>query len=298
MNKRLVINLVLAGVIIVLALVVMFEPGKQAVPDLPKITALKAEHVTHIAVERAGRDTLVFEKQADAAWRMTQPLALRANEFRVDALARAAQTGSHAQFPLAGRDLKQFELDAPIIKLTLNDQMIEFGSVNTLNNRRYVRVADTVHLIGDDVFFRLNGDAAGFISSALVPEHAQDLSAIKLPDRSLNRDASSAKWTVTPEVANLSPDEINTFLDEWRRAQALQVSAYSGTPSSETITLSFSGARPPLVYDVLRKTDGLILGNKAAGVQYQLTPEVAQRLLELKHVSDEKPQETPASPAK
>lgn len=298
MNQRLAINLALAGAIIVLALVVILEPGKEATPDLPKITALNPEHVMRITVERAGRDTLVFEKQADASWRMTQPLILRANDFRVSALARAAQTGSHAHFPQTGRDLKQFELDAPKIKLTLNDQIIEFGGVNPLDNRRYVRVADTVHLIGDDVFFRLNGEAAGYISSALIPEHTQELSEIKLPGKTMSRDASSGKWTVAPPVADLTPDDINTFLDEWRHAQALQVSAYNGTPSGEQVTLSFSSTTPPLIYDVLGKDGDLILGRKDAGVQYQLTAEARQKLFELKHASDEKPKEGSAGSAK
>ena len=109
-----------------------------------------------------------------------------------------------------------------------------------------------------------------------------------------SRDTSSGKWTVTPAVADLTPDEINTFLDEWRHAQAMQVSAYNGTPSSEQITLSFGGTTPPLTYDVLGKDGDLILGRKDAGVQYQVTAEARHKLFELKHASDEKPKETPA----
>ena len=296
MNKRLSLNLTLAVVIIVLALLVMFEPGKDPAPEPPKLTTLTSDTIQRVMIERLGRDTLVFEKQPDG-WRITQPLQLRANVFRIDGVTRAAQTPSHARFPQAGRDLKQYELDAPKIKLTLDSQLIEFGGVNPLDNRRYVRVGDTIHLVADDVFLRANGDVAGFVSSALVPEHAQELTEIKLPQMTVQRDKDSGKWTATPPVADLSADDINKFVDEWRHAQALQVSAYSGTPTGELVTLTFSGATPPLSFELMSKGDDLILGRKDAGVMYQFIAEARQRMFTLKPSATDT--DTPAAtPAK
>lgn len=288
MKARLILNLTLAAAIIVLALLVIFEPGKDKAPELPKLTPLKGDAIQHVTIERAGRDTLVFEKQA-GGWRITQPLQLRANEFRVAGIANAAQAPSHARFPQAGRDLKQYELDAPKIKLTLDGQVIEFGGVNPLDNRRYVRVGDTIHLISDEVFSRANGDAAGFVSTALIPEHAEELVEIKLPQMTVQRDKdSNGKWTVAPAVAGLSTDDINKFVDEWRHAQALHVSAYNGTPTGEHVTLTFSGATPPLSFDLLSKDKegDLLLGRKDAGVMYQFTSEIRERLFTLKPAAD------------
>lgn len=293
MNKRLTLNLSLAVAIIVLALLVIFEPGKDKAPELPKLTTLTDDKIQHVSIERVGRDTLVFEKQADG-WRITQPLQLRANEFRVIGVAHAAQTPSHARFPQAGRDLKQYELDAPKIKLTLDGQLIEFGGVNPLDNRRYVRVGDTIHLVADDVFLRANGDAAGFVSTALVPEHAQEISEIKLPQMTVQKDKDSGKWSVTPAIANISTDDIVKFVDEWRHAQALQVSAYNGTPTGEQVTLAFSGTTAPQVFDLMSKDNDLILGRKDAGVMYQFTAEIKQRLFTLKPPVAETPTPTPA----
>ncbi len=293
MNQRLILNLSLAVIIIVLALLVIFEPGKDKAPELPKLTSLAEDKIQHVTIERVGRDTLVFDKQADG-WRITQPLQLRANEFRVTGVAHAAQTPSHARFPQAGRDLKQYELDAPKIKLTLDGQLIEFGGVNPLDNRRYVRVGDTIHLVADDIFLRANGDAAGFVSTALVPEHELEISEIKLPQMTVQKDKDSGKWAVTPPVANLSTDDIVKFVDEWRHAQALQVSAYNGTPSGEHVTLSFSGTTPPLSFDLMSKNDDLILGRKDAGVMYQFTAEIKKRMFTLKPPAAETPTATPA----
>ncbi len=299
MDKRLLLNLSLAAVIIVLALLVIFEPGKAKAPELPKLTSLPADKIEHVTIERTGRDTLVFEKQA-GGWRITQPLQLQANEFRVSGITHAAQATSHARFPQAGRDLKQYELDTPKIKLTLDGQLIEFGGVNPLDSRRYVRVGDTIHLIADEVFLRANGDAAGFVSTALLPEHAQELTEIKLPQLTVQRDKdSSGKWITTPAVANLATDDINKFVDEWRHAQALQVSAYNGTPTGEHVTLNFSGTTPPLSFDVMSSKDNdLLLGRKDAGVMYQFTSEIRQRLFTLKPASDSAPTPQPtAKPA-
>ena len=292
MNKRLTLNLALAVVIIALALLVIFEPGKDKAPELPKLTSMTSDKIQHVSIERVGRDTLVFEKQADV-WRITQPLQLRANEFRVTGVAHAAQTPSHARFPQAGRDLKQYELDTPKIKLTLDGQLIEFGGVNPLDNRRYVRVGDTIHLVADDVFLRANGDAAGFVSTALIPEHAQEISEIKLPQMTVQKDKDSGKWSVTPPVTNLSTDDIIKFVEEWRHAQALQVSAYNGTPTGEHVTLSFVGTTPPLTFDLMSKDADLILGRKDAGVLYQFTAEIKQKMFTLSPPPTNAPTPTP-----
>ena len=294
MNKRLTLNITLAVVIIVLALLVIFEPGKDKAPELPKLTSLTSDTIQRVTIERAGRNTLAFEKQTDG-WRITQPLQLRANEFRVAGVVNAAQAPSHARFPQVGRDLKQYELDTPKIKLTLDGQLIEFGGVNPLDNRRYVRVGDTIHLIADDIFPRANADAAGFVSTALVPEHAQELTEIKLPQMTVQRDKDSGKWTVTPPVAGLSADDINKFVDEWRHAQALQVSAYNGTPTGEHVTLTFTGSTSPLSFELLSSKDNdLILGRKDAGVMYQFIAEARQRMFTLKPPAIDTPAATPA----
>jgi hypothetical protein len=279
MNRRLVLNLSLAGAIIVLALVVILEPGKKT-PELPKITALTPEQITRVQIERSGRDTVVLEKQGEQ-WRITQPLNLRANEFRVSTVLRVAQTGSHAHFDAAGRDLKQFELDAPKVRLHLGEQLIEFGGVNPLDNRRYLRVGDVIHLTGDDSYFRLITDAASFVSTALLPERAQELSEIRLPDLSVKRGADG-KWTVTPPVADLSADDVNKFVDEWRHAQALQVVAYTGTPTGGTATLVIGDGATQFQFDIMADDGDLVLGRKDAGVQYQFTADARKRMLTLK----------------
>lgn len=280
MNRRLTLNLVLAGVIIALALVVIFEPGKEKTPEQPKITLLPVEAVTRIEVERVNHDTLKFEKQGEH-WRITQPLNLPANDFRVASVARIVQATSFGHFSAAGRDLKQYELDAPSVRVHLADLVIEFGGINPLDKRRYVRVGDMIHLTSDDSYFRLTGDAHGFVSTALIPEHAADLTEIKLPKMTVRSDAASGKWVVTPEIANLSADDINKFVDEWRHAQSLAVSAYSGTPTGDVVTLNFRNNVPAMRLDVMTKDGDLMLGNKAIGVQYQFSSDSRDRLFTL-----------------
>lgn len=280
MNRRLALNLSMAGAIIVLALIVIFEPGKETAPENPKISMLPVESITHIEIERTAHDTIKFERQGEH-WRNTQPMNLPANDFRVNSIARLAQTTSYGRFSVEGRDLKQYELDNPRIRLHLNDLVLEYGSINPLDKRRYVRAGDTIHLTTDDSFFRLSGDVHGFVSSALIPENAAKLSEIKLPAMTVRSDAAGGKWVVTPEPPNLSADDINKFADEWRHAQALQVSAYSGTPTGETVTLSFRDGLAPMQLDVMTRDGDLILGHKAIGVQYQFSSDARERLLKL-----------------
>ncbi len=280
MNNRLVLNLSLAAVIIVLALVVILEPGKDKTPEQPRITALNPDSITHIEIERTANDTIKFDKQGDH-WRITSPVNLPANDFRVANVARIAQATSFGKFAAADRDLKQYELDAPKIRLHLNDQVIEYGGINPLDKRRYMRAGDSIHLTTDESFYRLSGDVYGFVSTALMPEHASDLTELKLPAMTVRNDAASGKWIVTPEIANLSADDTHKFIDEWRHAQALQVVAYSGTPTGQTATLTFREPTPPMQLDILSKDGDLLLGNKAMGIQYQFSSDARGRLFHL-----------------
>lgn len=276
MGARLRLNLLLAAAVIALVFVVLFEPGKESAPETPPLTAFKPETIRRAQIERAGRDTIVLEKQGEK-WRIVQPLNLPANEFRAMSVAKIAQAPSFSHFPATGRDLKQYELDAPGVKLTLNDHVFEFGSVNPLDRRRYVRIGDTIHLTGDDAYFRLTGDATGFVSTALWPDVTAPLEEIKLPDRSVRND--NGKWVVTPPVEGLTADDTNKFIDEWKHAQALQVSTYKGLPGAQTVTVRFGADTPAVTFDIVNAEGDLILGRKDLGVQYEMAPEARKRLL-------------------
>lgn len=295
MGSRLRLNLVLAAIVIALVFVVLFEPGKESAPETPPLTAFKPETIRRAQIERSGRDTIVLEKQGEK-WRITQPLNLPANEFRVTSVLRIAQASSFARFPAGGRDLKQYELDAPAVKLTLNDQVLEFGGVNPLDRRRYVRIGDTIHLTGDDVYFRLTGDATGFVSTALWPDVTAPIEEITAPGLSIRNDGG--KWIVTPPIEGLSADDTNKFIDEWKHAQALQVSAYKGLPGAQTVTVRFGGGTPAITFDIVSgETGDLILGRKDLGVQYELAPETRKRLLTLKPAPPPAAESAPQPPS-
>jgi hypothetical protein len=119
------------------------------------------------------------------------------------------------------------------------------------------------------------------VSTALLPERAQELSEIRLPDLSVKRGADG-KWTVTPPVADLSADDVNKFVDEWRHAQALQVVAYTGTPTGGTATLVIGDGATQFQFDIMADDGDLVLGRKDAGVQYQFTADARKRMLTLK----------------
>lgn len=80
-----------------------------------------------------------------------------------------------------------------------------------------------------------------------------------------------------------TPDAVNTLVQEWTAAQALQVRPYSVPMSQdkppETVTVRQGGAL--LRFIIVSRAPELILARPEIGVQYHLPQDTAQRLLML-----------------
>ena len=204
-------------------------------------------------------------------------------------------------------DLEKFKLKSPRIRVRLNDVELGFGDTEPLEGRRYVLAGNTVHLITDSYYPRLIAPHTSFISLALLPEPTR-LEAIELPQLTLTHDAQG--WKAAPSA---SPDAVNTLVQEWMAAQALQVRPYVAPATQdkpETVTLrvapgvldrrsqrdspssipgvvpaatpaSQEGVQTSLRFIIISRAPELILARPELGVQYHLPQDAAQRLLTL-----------------
>jgi hypothetical protein len=276
MNTRSALNLALLGLVAVLAALIYWQPGIKPPAALPRLTALSPADIRHIAIRPQQGAEIRLDKE-EGGWMMTAPLATYANGFRIDALLGVAQAESHAQLPVAGLDLAKFHLDTPALVLRLNDVELAFGDSEPLDNRRYVRVGSTVHLINDDYYYRLQAGVPAFVSNQLLPPHSKP-AQISLPAFSLSRAAG--RWQLSPATTQPSMDVLNGFVDEWQRAQAIEVDRYEGGASQGKITISFDGGAAPLEFLLLQTEPEPVLARADLGLRYHLAPEQAQHLLQ------------------
>ncbi|GMR18482.1 MAG: hypothetical protein BMS9Abin33_0897 [Gammaproteobacteria bacterium] len=278
MKNRWLINLVLVAVIASLAALVITKPGKKEEPVAPPLTPLKANDITRIQLDRPTRKSLLLIK-VEKQWQLSRPIKARANRFNVSNLLRLAETKSEASFPADPAELEKYGLKKPQVKLLLNKTELQFGNKHPLKSSRYVLFDNKVYLVPAHLLRMTKNPYTDFISGRLL-EGSRPLKAIKFSKLKLTKKESG--WSMTPEDKNLSADDINDYIEEWKHANALSVDRYSGKPVLETVHLEFVGANnkeESLNLGILAYAPEFILYRRDENLEYRFPEETGKRLL-------------------
>lgn len=277
MSSRNILNLILLVVIAVLVAVVIYEPGKEAKPEI-KVTGLQRTTISKISVTRIGSKPIVLEKK-DNKWQMLEPYHMPANEAETESLTELATAPSLAQFPVKEQELKPYGLDTPRVSVTFNDkEKLEFGGTEPLKHLRYVRYNDTLHVITDRFYYNLSRPATDFVDHALLPGKPT-ITKLVLPKLTLT--SAEEKWQAQPAIKDLSRDQVNELLDNWKAANATELLEYKPVAVKEQVQLYHKDSDKPLVFDVIREEHAISLGRADLGLQYKFTEEIGKGLLQL-----------------
>jgi len=126
-----------------------------------QLTTIDPERIMNIRIQRQF-DTLLFSKQSEV-WVMTQPESGLANPERITELRALAILDALSSYDAKTMDLGALELAPPKLSVWLNDTRIDFGKLNTANQRRYVLVGERLNLIADNIFPILSLPADAFL---------------------------------------------------------------------------------------------------------------------------------------
>lgn len=281
MSSRNLLNLGLLIFIVILVILLIYTPGKDE-PAKTKLTTLKQGDITHIKFTRNTLPPVALTKQ-NGHWYMSDPYQVPANDFQVQTLLRLIETNSLARYDLHGKDLTKYKLDKPQASITFNDALtIEFGGTAALNQNRYVRIGDTMHLIIDTFFYQLNTKATYFVSHALLPSGSQ-ITLLQLPD--LKLELQDGKWNTSPQQEGFSADATTELINAWQFGQAMDIQPYTKklNPESikETITVALKKQHHPIQLELIKSNEKFILGRRDLGLQYIFPMETAEQLLRL-----------------
>ena len=277
-SKRNLLNLVLLGIVIALVSVVVLEPGKAPKSEKILLTALKKDAVSKIHIKRVGKQDIQFEKIKNV-WQMILPYQLPANDFRIDAILRLVETESHSLHDLTKLNKRDFKLDKPEIVITFNDKVsIIFGGNEPLDYRRYLQIENTLHLVSDTVYYHVSGKPTALVNLQLLPKNVA-IKAIQLPNRKL--ELKEGRWQIENEPKDMASDAVTQLLNEWKLIQALDVVAATDKPGKEQIKIFVESQDKPIVFSIVKRKPDFILLREDKGVQYQLTEDSAERLLQL-----------------
>ena len=275
MKSRWLINLLLFTTLLILALIARFEPGIKK-PKQQAVTSLSASDVTRLHITRPLRDALVLERDSDGFWWIDRKPRLPAEPHQVNALTRLAEQRVVRSYPADTLDLAQLELQPPRASLTLNDTRIDFGGLEALENLRYLRVGDRVDLVPDLYLYLVEAGYTQFVRRQILPQQAR-ITALSLPGLTLRRNKTGG-WDTTPE-RDLSSDTLQSFIETWQTATAINVRETEASPKGDPVTLHLAGQQQPIELVVTSRQPELVLARPAFGIEYRMG-DMAARLLE------------------
>ncbi len=139
-------NWILAVTAVILALFQLRTPMETAVRH-PPLTPLEPERIQSIRIETDGRLVEHLERHREGWFSRMQQTAVT-DETWVERLLHMAELPSLTRFPVP-RDPTPYGLDRPRHRLWFDGLELQWGGVEPISGRRYVRVGDTVHLVTD-----------------------------------------------------------------------------------------------------------------------------------------------------
>ena len=272
-NSRLLLNIGLVIFVAVLILLVVFEPGLEKDPEEPGLVDLDIEQVNTIRIIH-NEETIQLDKKNDT-WMMTKPVSAEGNEFKINSLLNLVKTKSHTHYFTDEIDLAPIRLEKPRSQVFFNDIEVAFGDTQPINHQRYVMVDNIVHLINDYYYHHTISSAGNYISFSLLPPDSR-IRKIVFPDKSI-LEKTDGKWNTK---IKLSADNITNLINDWKHAEAIEVKLYTQGKPKKQIAISIDGEARPVIFFVYKKENDSWLVNKSLTLQYQLTQDIAKKLLE------------------
>ncbi|MGB5306199.1 MAG: DUF4340 domain-containing protein [Gammaproteobacteria bacterium] len=292
MSTRALFNLTLVLLTIGLIMIVYYKPGLESDNTLQPITTLDPAQVTDIRITRAERGPLHLVKKT-GVWMLAGTTELPASAFQVRALLPLLQASAVHSYSAGSLDLAALGLDPPLATITLGATEIRIGTTESLENKRYAQVGNTVYLIDDRYQHLINADWSNFVSRKLLPANAE-ITRLQLPDITLTRTADD-QWQVDPETADTSADAIQQLIDTWERASALYVRRHANTGADETIRITTGANAEPVTFTISARTPDLILARTDLGIEYHLTDDQGPALLSLNYAETGQEPDPPPS---
>lgn len=271
MKKSWLLNAITLMLVVALGWFAYLTPRSDEPTSYP-LSTLKADQAKHVRLERDGKPALAAAKQENH-WLITAPFTAHADSFRMERLL--AIVAARAAHRYAGTDPARFELDQPQARLTIDGQSFNFGTVSAVTREQYVSTAGAVYAINPRYGSALPASAEDLIRRQLF---AADEVPARFEFKDFSVVQSDGKWGLAPPAADLSQDDVNRWVDEWRQAAALRVERAADSKPIGEIRLEFRDGRK-LVIGILQREPELVISRPDEKVRYYLPSQMAKRLL-------------------
>ncbi len=119
--------------------------------------------IYHYKADSSSDDSTIKLKKVANKWLIIKPIEREADQRKIQHLMTLLSERIDASYPVAGKDLVTFGLDKERVSVTFNGVKIQFGVLNPISHKRYLRKDNTVYIVTETVYGLLIGGVAGFI---------------------------------------------------------------------------------------------------------------------------------------
>ena len=254
-----------------LAAFVWLKPSRPAT-DAHAVSALQPASTRTLHVIRKGR-TLARLERRDREWFMTEPLAAPADAYQVSRLLAVLEAKSPQQFPPS--DAAKFELQAPQAELVVNDQRFAFGAINNVTREQYVLTQNQVYALDVRFAAAIPADATSLLRrSVLAP--GDEPQRFDFGAFTVTRDEK--KWTTTPSTSDVSQDDYNRWVAQWRDGSALRTEAADARKAATEIHIQLKAGRK-LTLGVVQREPELIVRRDDLGLQFVFVGTIGTQMM-------------------
>ena len=257
--------------VIALGLFVWLKPPKIQGPA-HAVSTLKSADARTLRVLRKGKPLASLEKRG-TEWFVLEPLKAPADEFQVLRLLAILDAKSALQYPPS--DLTKFELNAPQAEIIINDQRFAFGAINNVTREQYVLTQNQVVPLELRFAAAIPNDANALIRrSVLAPGDVP----VRFDFGTFTVASDEKKWATTPPAGDVSQDDFNRWVAQWREGSALRAEvADTRKPLSEIHITLKSGNKVSL--EVTQSEPELIVRRADLGLQYVFVGDIGKQMM-------------------
>lgn len=237
-----------------------------------RLSGLKPGDAQRLRIERPGQPAIELARKS-ADWRLTAPFRARAETVQVQRVLDILEAKAATRF--AATALARFELDRPQAQVTINDQQFAYGTVSPVTGELYVRTGDWVYPLPVRYLASLPPQGIALVSRQMF---APTEIPVRFEFPRFVVSQKDGRWNVTAGSSDLSQDDINRWVDNWRQASALRVEPFDAPVPAKHITVELNdGRRVPI--GIEENDSELAFTRFDEHLRYYLFPKVARLML-------------------
>ncbi len=276
MSKFSILNLVLFVVVISLAFIIYFSEEQST--QLERLTHIDLNDITSINIQHNKNTTTIVKqpgKQQTNQWKITQPVSVAANDFRINSILKVLNAPVHNKYALSEIDISTTGLDIPATTVQFNNDIIAFGIINPATNLRYIKLNNIVYTIEDVYYPMISSHFGTLVSLNLLPLNST-VEKLILVNQTISKD-DNGLWRSNIEM---SADNIAKTIDHWQHDQAFGVHEYMQREELGEVFVYLKNQEQPLAYSITDTDPWLIIARPEIGLEYHLDSQAYNNLIE------------------